>query len=118
MAAVDHRQAVSSTLEIPEGFLRVCVLAWGRRQPPFPCRTSREGPLGGSLVPLAQDPHGLLALVARRAVEDEDAVEVVHLVLDDPRLETGRLDHDRLAVRITGAHPHVDGALDVHVDAG
>jgi hypothetical protein len=30
-ALADHRQAASSTLEIPEGFLRVCVLAWRRR---------------------------------------------------------------------------------------
>src|SRR4051794_29281965 len=56
MAAVDHRQAVSSTLEIPGGFLRVCVLAWRRRQPPFPCRTSREGPLGAADVE-ADVPH-------------------------------------------------------------
>jgi hypothetical protein len=32
-AVADHRDAASSTLEIPEGFLRVCVLAWRRRRP-------------------------------------------------------------------------------------
>src|SRR3954469_20267591 len=52
MAAVGRRQAVSSTLEIPGGFLRdqrlrcrCPVLARRRRRPPFPCRPSREGPL-------------------------------------------------------------------------
>jgi len=34
-ATADHRQASSSTLEIPGGFLRVCVLAWRRRRPVF-----------------------------------------------------------------------------------
>jgi hypothetical protein len=36
MTSIDHRQAASSTLEIPEGFLRVCVRAWRRRWTPFP----------------------------------------------------------------------------------
>ncbi len=36
---------------------------------------------------LAQGAHRLLALVAARAVEDQDAVEVVDLVLDHARLE-------------------------------
>jgi hypothetical protein len=36
MTPIDHRQAASSTLEIPLGFLRVCVLAWRRRWTPFP----------------------------------------------------------------------------------
>ena len=42
--------------------------------------------------PLAEDPQGLLALLARDPVEDQDAVEVVHLVLEDARVESGRLD--------------------------
>src|ERR671923_436933 len=33
-SAADHRLAASSTLEIPEGFLRVCVLAIRRQRPP------------------------------------------------------------------------------------
>jgi len=33
-ATADHRHPSSSTLEIPEGFLRICVLA-SRRQLPF-----------------------------------------------------------------------------------
>jgi glutamate racemase len=36
MTPIDHRQAASSNLEIPEGFLRFCVLAWRRRWTPFP----------------------------------------------------------------------------------
>jgi hypothetical protein len=34
-ATADHRQASSSTFEIPEGFPQVCVLAWRRRRPVF-----------------------------------------------------------------------------------
>ena len=59
-----------------------------------------------------------LALVARRAVEDQDAVEVVHLVLDDAGLEARGLDRaigsPSLVLR---ADAHVDRALDVDVDA-
>jgi hypothetical protein len=33
-SAADRRLAASSTLEIPEGFLRICVLASRRQQPP------------------------------------------------------------------------------------
>jgi hypothetical protein len=33
-SVADRRPAASSTLEIPEGFLRVCVLAGRRQQPP------------------------------------------------------------------------------------
>jgi hypothetical protein len=43
MTSIDHRQAASSNLEIPEGFLRTNgfavgarVLAWWRRWTPFP----------------------------------------------------------------------------------
>jgi hypothetical protein len=34
-AVADHRHASSSTLEIPEAFLRVCVLARRPRRPVF-----------------------------------------------------------------------------------
>ena len=47
------------------------------------------------------------------AVEDQDAVEVVHLVLDHARLETRGLDQDRLAVLVARVHAHVDRPLDV-----
>ena len=49
----------------------------------------------------------------RRAVEDQHAVEVVHLVLDHARLEPGRLEQDRLAVLVLRADAHVQRALDV-----
>jgi hypothetical protein len=42
MTIVDHRQAVSSTLEMPAAFLRVCVLAWLRRRPPLPAERHEE----------------------------------------------------------------------------
>src|SRR3954464_11984090 len=74
--------------------------------------------LRGGLGLVAQDPHGLLALVARRAVEDQDPVEVVDLVLDDARLEPRGLDEDRLAAGVLRADPDVGRALHVDVDAG
>lgn len=47
-----------------------------------------HGRLRRGFVALAQDAHRLAPLVAGRAVDDEGTlVEVVHLVLDDPRLE-------------------------------
>ncbi|MGZ8633666.1 MAG: hypothetical protein ACXWZZ_07395, partial [Solirubrobacteraceae bacterium] len=42
----DHRHAASSTLEIPEGLLRVCVLAWRRRHPGLSGATFTGDPLG------------------------------------------------------------------------
>src|SRR3954470_5593656 len=62
---------------------------------------------------LAERAHGLLALIPRRAIEDQHAVEVVHLVLDHARLEPGRLDEDLLPVLVVRPHPHVDRALDL-----
>ena len=53
-----------------------------------------------------------------RAVEDQAAVEVVHLVLDDAGLEARRLDRDLSPSGVLGADAHVDRALDVDVDAG
>ena len=42
---------------------------------------------------------------------------MVDLVLDDARLEAGRLDDQLLAVLVVGADAHVDRALDVDEDA-
>ena len=54
---------------------------------------AHPGPGGsGRELGLAHGPHGLLALLARDPVEDQHAVEVVHLVLDDPCLEARGLD--------------------------
>src|SRR4051812_49064011 len=66
----------------------------------------------------AQGAHALLALIARGAVEDEDAVEVVDLVLDHARFQAAGLDEDVLAVAVLGAHADVDRALDVDVHGG
>ena len=71
------------------------------------------GPLG--VAELAQR---ALALVARRAVQDEDAVQVVHLVLDHPGLEARCLDQARLALLVERAHAHVHRALHVDDDPG
>src|SRR5206468_7046864 len=75
-------------------------------------------PLGRAVLRFAQGPHRLLALVARGAVEDEHAVEMVDLVLDDARLEPAGLDLDRLAVLVARADADVDWALDIDDDAG
>ena len=52
----------------------------------------RRAASGRGVLALAQRPHRLAALVARRAVQDQYAVEVVHLVLDDARLQARGLD--------------------------
>jgi hypothetical protein len=41
-SAADRRLAASSTLEIPEGFLRACVLARRRQRPPENVMTYRR----------------------------------------------------------------------------
>src|SRR4051794_12790323 len=70
----------------------------------------------GGLERGTQGPHALLALVARSAVQDQHAVEVVHLVLDDPGLEAAGFHEDVLARLVLGADPYVDRALDVDMD--
>src|SRR3954447_8868113 len=67
------------------------------------------GPLG-----FAELAEGAVALVAGGAVEDEDAVQVVHLVLDHARLEAGRLHEASLPFLVQRPHAHVHGTL--HVD--
>ena len=91
-------------------------------------RAEVDDPQGGSYAPtpsggdagarLAQGPHRLLALVARRAVEDQDAVEVVHLVLEHARLEPGRLDEQLVAVLVGRLDADVHRALDLDEHAG
>src|SRR5205823_13051507 len=60
---------------------------------------------------LAHRPHGLLARLARYAVEDEDPVKVVHLVLDDPRGEPLGLDLSLLPGLLLRAHSYAGEAL-------
>ena len=55
---------------------------------------------------------------AARAVEHQDAVEVVDLVLEHARLEAGGLDRERRAVLVAAADAEVHEALDVDADAG
>ena len=62
---------------------------------------------------LAQDAHRLTPLVARGAVDDQHAVEMIHLVLDDARLEARGLDEDRLTVCVKRRDADVDRSLDV-----
>src|SRR4029453_8314120 len=80
----DHRQAASSTLEIPGGFLRVCVLAWRRRHPGLSRTTSPQDPLGArrahaldrtAAQVLGQQcaPAGVEARLRAAGVEDLDA---------------------------------------------
>jgi lactose/L-arabinose transport system permease protein len=66
----------------------------------------------------AERAHRLLALVTGRAVEDQDAVEVVHLVLEHARLEARRLDQLLVAVLVAGAYADVDGTVDLDEHAG
>ena len=57
---------------------------------------------------------GALALGAGGAVEDQDPVEVVDLVLEDARLEPRGLDRDRLALDVAAGDAGVQRPLDVH----
>src|SRR5215210_7381162 len=70
------------------------------------------------LLGLAQLPQRALALVARSALQDQHAVEVVHLVLDHARLEAGCLDQALLALLVERAHADVDWAVDIDGHAG
>ena len=59
-----------------------------------------------------------LALVLAGAVENQHAVEVIHLVLDHAGLQAGGLDLDALADRVPAGDAHVDRAVDVDLDVG
>ena len=48
----------------------------------------------------------------------KNSVEVVHLVLNHARLETGSLHRSELTMLVLGAHAHVYGTLDVHGHTG
>src|SRR5207244_9067384 len=65
---------------------------------------------------LAQGAQRAFALVAARAVQDQDTVEVVDLMLQHARLETRRLDQDLLAKLVAAADARVQRAIDVNGD--
>src|SRR5215212_2193148 len=84
------------------------------------CRCKRAA-LGGFVagaLGFAELAEGALALVARGPVQDQDAVQVVYLVLDHAGLEARGLDEARAALLVECAYAHVHGALDVDGDAG
>src|SRR4051794_271321 len=56
--------------------------------------------LGAGPVGLADRLHGELALLAVHAVDEQDAVEVVGLVLDAAGQQLRSLEHDRLAEHV------------------
>src|SRR5215207_71985 len=105
------------------GWVTATVTSWP------PATSARSGataacglPAKATLMPrllpfVAQRPEGLPALLRRRAVEDQHAVEVVELVLDDARLEALGLQRDRAAGDVLGLDPdrhragHVDRDL-------
>ena len=64
--------------------------------------TLTTGAVGGP-VGLADQPHRLAALLGVEPVDEQDAVEVVGLVLHRPRQQVGALDGDRLAERVPAA---------------
>ena len=61
------------------------------------CRGGARRALSAGFLCFAHRPHRLLASLARDAVEDQDTVEVVDLMLDDPRLEALRLNLDPIS---------------------
>src|SRR5262249_14835989 len=78
---------------------------------------SARSPLLGEAVLL--DP--LLDPVTRQRremIDEEDPVEMVHLVLDDARLHARGLEVDGLAILVGGVHRDGLAALDVGVDPG
>src|SRR3954451_20183166 len=84
------------------------------------CRSTRRA-LGRFFVGalgLAELAEGSLALVAGGAIQDQHAVQVVHLVLDHAGLEAGRLHEAGLALLVPRTHAHVHRALHVDRDAG
>src|SRR3954452_15754199 len=83
--------------------------SWGSWNQPSSADAEWRSVRGG----LAQRAHRLLALVARRAVQDQDAVEVIHLVLEHARLQARGLDQHVVAALVLAADAHVDRPLDL-----
>src|SRR5262245_13409635 len=83
-----------------------------------PAKTRRRKARSGGLAQLLGELCANPLLLQLRQVLDEDlAFEVVHLVLDADRQKALRLQGERVAVLIEGAHFDPLGALDQLVDA-
>src|SRR5450631_2953991 len=79
------------------------------------CRCRRS-----SLVALAIAPgaHRIAPLRLARAIEHQDAVEMIDLVRQHARLETRRLNRHRRAVLVGTGDAQMDEPLDVDADSG
>ena len=87
------------------------------RQLPFDAaRRARPSGAAAALLRLAHRAHGLLARLAGDAVEDQDPVEMVDLVLDHARDEPVGLDLQLLSRLVHGADANACRALDLDVD--
>ena len=65
-----------------------------------------RGMTGGHRVRRRKDLERLLALVLVQPLHQQDPVEVVELVLEDPALQLGGLDGDLVAVEIEADEVH------------
>jgi hypothetical protein len=65
----------------------------------------REGPLVD--VPFTQVTHGVLPYASRQAVDEQSAIQMVHLMLDAASQQALALDHDGLAQPIDPSHSGV-----------
>ena len=100
----------TAKVEVPRKTVRTGVSLRARSEPAAARSASPAGERAARLerlAALAQDPQRLLALLLAGAVDDQDAVEVVHLVLEHARLEARCLDQDRLAVLVLRADADV-----------
>src|SRR5580658_247433 len=106
------------------------------RAAPSPCTRSPARRRTGSPLPLeelgqpvgigggqvqgaaAQDLQLFLALVLVEPLDEQDAVEVVELVLEHPALELRRLDGDLVAVEVEADQVHGVGSHDLPAEPG
>src|SRR5262245_26677151 len=90
------------------------------KSPTPPGRPLGDGrrPVLGRFLGLAHRAHRLLARLAGDAIQDQHAIEVVHLVLDHPGSQPVGLDLELTPARVARAHSHARRALDLDVHAG
>src|SRR4051812_2301340 len=80
------------------------------------CRSARLSVLFGALGSFGEFLDDAVALELGDMVDEQDAVEVVDLVLDAGREQALGLDLVGLAVEVEILEPHLGGALDILVD--